>query len=132
MVCVVDLEIQHVVEGDFDLLTPIGELDLATYAQLRDRINDQLNAGRANLVLDLTGASFLDSTALGLFIGARRRTYSAGGSFTVICSASQMRLFTLTKLDKVFDVRPSLEDWRRSTDPARATAARAGRGYPVT
>ncbi len=123
-----NLEIKHVVEGDFDLLTPIGELDLATYTQLRDRINDQLNAGRANLVLDLTEASFLDSTALGLFIGARRRTYSAGGSFAVVCSDSQLRLFTLTKLDKVFDVRPSLEDWRRSTERARATGVQAGLG----
>lgn len=126
-----NLEIQHVVEGEFDLLTPIGELDLATYTQLRDRINDRLDAGRANLVLDLTEASFLDSTALGLFIGARRRTYSAGGSFTVICSASQRRLFTLTKLDKIFDVRPSLEDWRRRVERVRVAGTLAGRGAPV-
>lgn len=119
-----DLDIQHVVDGDFDVLTPIGELDLATYSQLQDLIRELLNAGRANLVLDLGGTSFLDSTALGVFISGRRRAYAAGGSFTVICSTPQLlRLFTLTKLDVIFDVHPSLDVWRRRTADPRGPNA---------
>lgn len=111
----VELEIGHVVEGDYDVLAPKGEVDLSSYTQLRDRIGELLAAGRANLVLDLAGTSFLDSTALGAFISGRRRAHAAGGSFAIICSTPQLlKLFALTKLDVVFDVQPSLAAWRES------------------
>jgi anti-sigma B factor antagonist len=114
-VSAVDIEIEHVVEGDHDILAPIGEVDLSSYAQLRDRIGELLDQGRVHLVLDLSGTLFLDSTALAALIGGRRRAYAIGGSFAVICSNRQLlRLFALTKLDTVFGVLPTLEDWRRS------------------
>jgi anti-sigma B factor antagonist len=114
----VELEIDHSSEGDYDILAPHGELDLATYTQLRDRINELLSAGRTNLVMDLSATEFLDSTALGALIGGRRRAYAAGGSFAVVCDRPQLRkLFEVTKLDLVFAVLPSLDDWRASLLP---------------
>jgi len=111
----VELEIDHSAEGDYDILAPHGELDLATYIQLRDRINELLSTGRTNVVMDLSATEFLDSTALGALIGGRRRAYAAGGSFTVVCSRPQLlKLFEATKLDLVFSVLPSLEEWRAS------------------
>jgi anti-sigma B factor antagonist len=114
----VELEIEHRAEGDYDFLAPHGELDLATYTQLRDRINDLLSAGRTHLVMDLSATEFLDSTALGALIGGRRRAYAAGGSFAVVCDRPQLlKLFEVTKLDLVFAVSRSLEDWRASVRP---------------
>lgn len=111
----VELEIGHRVEGDYDVLTPRGELDLACYTQLRDRINGVLAQGRGHLLLDLSETEFLDSTALGALIGGRRRAYAAGGSFAVVCDNPQLlKLFRITKLDVVFAVHPSLEAWREA------------------
>lgn len=112
-----ELEIGHVAEGDFDILSPRGELDLSTYTELRGRIQDLIAAGRANLVLDLTATDFLDSTALGALIGGRRAAHVAGGSFVIVAAHPQLlKLFAITKLDLVFTVLPSLEAWReRST-----------------
>ena len=113
-----ELEIDHRSEGDHDILTPHGELDLATYTQLRERVNDLLSQGRVDLVMDLSATDFLDSTALGALIGGRRRAYAAGGSFAVVCDRPQLRrLFELTKLDLVFTVFTSLDEWRASIDP---------------
>ena len=110
-----ELEIRHSMEGDHDVLAPQGEIDLASYTHLRDRIGDLISAGRANLVLDLSGTAFLDSTALGALIGGRRKAYAAGGSFAIICDSPQLlKLFTVTKLDLVFNVLPSREAWRAS------------------
>ena len=110
-----DIKIDHAVEGDYDILAPIGEVDLSSYVQLRDRMGELLDRGRVHLVLDLTGTLFLDSTALRALIGGRRRAYALGGSFAVICANPQvLKLFALTKLDAVFGVLPSLEAWRSS------------------
>jgi anti-sigma B factor antagonist len=114
---VVELEISHVQEGDLDVLAPQGEVDLASYTRLRDRIGELIDSGRARLVIDLSGTAFLDSTALGALIGGRRKAYAAGGSFAIVCDNPQLlRLFEVTKLDLVFNVLPSLDHWRRSVD----------------
>ena len=110
-----NLEIRHTTENEYDLLAPHGELDLASYTQLRDRISELIAAGRPHLVIDLSSTAFLDSTALGALIGGRRRAYAAGGSFAIICDSPQLlKLFTITKLDLVFTVLPSHEAWRAS------------------
>lgn len=111
----VELQIAHHQEGAYDVLEPQGEIDLASYTHLRTLISDLVNEGRANLVVDLSGTTFLDSTALGALIGGRRRAYAAGGSFVIVCDNPQMlRLFTITKLDLVFTVLPSRDAWRES------------------
>jgi anti-sigma B factor antagonist len=107
-----ELKIEHMTVGDHDVLAPTGEVDLSSYSDLRERIGELLGQGRANVVIDLSGTTFLDSTALGALIGGRRRAYAAGGSFAIICSNPHLlRLFAITKLDLVFDVLPSREDW---------------------
>ena len=108
-----ELEIGHAAEGEFDVLSPKGELDLSTYTQLRGRIQGLIAQGRVNLVLDLTGTDFLDSTALGALIGGRRAAHVAGGSFAIVAEHPQLlKLFAITKLDLVFTVHPSLQAWR--------------------
>lgn len=110
-----ELEIRHTVESDYDILAPQGEVDLASYAYLRSRISELIAAGRPNLVIDLSGTEFLDSTALGALIAGRRKAYAAGGSFAIICDNPMLlKLFTITKLDLVFTVQRSLEEWRAS------------------
>jgi len=110
-----DLDIQHNAVNDYDILAPQGEIDLASYTHLRARISELIEAGRPNVVIDLSGTEFLDSTALGALIGGRRKAYAAGGSFAIICDNPQLlKLFTVTKLDLVFKVLPSREEWRTS------------------
>jgi len=111
----VELQIGHTTDGDYDILAPEGELDIASFTHLRTRISDLIDAGRANIVIDLSGTAFLDSTALGALIGGRRKAYAADGSFAVVCDNPQLlKLFKITKLDLVFNVLPSHEAWRET------------------
>lgn len=112
-----ELEVEHTAVGDYDVLTPTGEVDVSSYSELRDRIGELLQRGRANVVIDLTGTTFLDSTALGALIGGRRRAHAAGGSFAIICANPQLlKLFAVTKLDLVFEVLPSRDVWLRKIE----------------
>lgn len=110
-----ELEISHTQDGDHDILAPHGEVDLASYTDLRNRISDLIDSGRVHVVVDLSATTFLDSTALGALIGGRRKAYAAGGSFSIVCDNPQLlRLFEVTKLDLVFNVLPTFDDWRKS------------------
>ena len=88
------------------MVAPHGEIDLATHTQLSTAIVELLDAGKVDIVVDLSHTTFLDSTALGTLISARRRAYSRKGSFEILCSNERLlRIFQVTSLDKVFSIR---------------------------
>lgn len=85
------------------VVAPRGEIDVATYRQLRSVINELLTVGHVNLVVDLSHTAFLDSTALGALIGARRRAHALKGSLAIRCEDPKiLQVFRLTGLDRVF------------------------------
>lgn len=87
-----------------------GEIDLATQGQLRAKLNDLVVGGHVDLVLDLSGVDFVDSTGLGALIGTRRRVHAFHGSLAlVIPNEAVMKVFTITGLEKVFDIHDTLD-----------------------
>jgi anti-sigma B factor antagonist len=71
---------------DLAIIAAAGELDFAASPALRERIFSHLDAGCERLVLDLTDVSFIDSTAIGVLIGAVTRLREAGaGTIAVVC-----------------------------------------------
>lgn len=96
---------------DVTVVSLDGEIDLATQGDLRAVLNDLVVAGDVHLVLDLTGVSFLDSTGIGALIGTRRRVHAFQGSLTLVCPHETiLKIFTITGLEKVFDIRPTLDE----------------------
>ena len=96
------------------IVTLRGELDAHDAVRLRELFAgavDALSGARApRLVLDLSGLEFLDSTALGTMIGALRRVREAGGEMAVVLpETTARRIFEVTGLDAVLDVRSTLE-----------------------
>lgn len=65
------------------VLRPCGELDIATVAALRDAVVDTIAGGCADIVVDLTEVTFIDSSGLGVLVGATKRTLRAGGRLVV-------------------------------------------------
>ncbi|MGC1381988.1 MAG: STAS domain-containing protein [Candidatus Baltobacteraceae bacterium] len=99
-----------------------GSLDLATAPTVRAALSEPAEQGTHDLIVDLTQLEFLDSTGLGVLIGAHRRTVERGGSFRLIVGdGSIARLLNITGLIGVFAVYPSLEDARR--DRGRLSAS---------
>jgi len=109
------LEIEVAVDGDASpdraTLTLRGEIDLATQGELRQRINDLLVEGRIHLVVDLADVTFIDSTGLGVLIGARRRVHGLHGSLSIVGARDEvMRVFEITGLHRVFDISRAAEN----------------------
>ena len=98
-------------QDDVTIVSLGGEIDLATQGELRTVLNDLVVAGDVHLILDLTDVSFIDSTGIGALIGTRRRVHAFQGSLTLVCPhESILKIFTITGLEKVFDIRPTLDE----------------------
>ena len=92
-----------------------GEIDLSNHAALRAGLNDLIVGGSVDLVLDMSGVTFLDSTGLGALIGTRRRVHAFHGSLAIVLTDdTTLRVFEITGLDKVFDLHPTLESALRT------------------
>ena len=60
-----------------------GDLDLATVARMRERLEDAMSARPDHLVVDLSACGFVDASALAMLLEAHRRTSRAGGLLTL-------------------------------------------------
>jgi anti-sigma B factor antagonist len=108
---VVDLTLNTRSEADRTVLEVAGEVDVYTGPTLRDRISDLLDSGAHDLVVDLGKVDFIDSTGLGVLVGALNRAKELGGSLQLICAQERvLKLLRITGLDQVFTVRASLAE----------------------
>jgi anti-sigma B factor antagonist len=99
-----------------------GSLDLATAPTVRAALNEASEKGGNHLIVDLRQLEFLDSTGLGVLIGAHRRAVERGGSFRLVISDGPIsRLLNITGLIGVFGVYHSTEDARKDQDRLGAT-----------
>ncbi len=72
--------------GGIAIIAMGGEIDFAASPQLREHLFTHIDAGHHRLVLDLTAATFIDSTAIGVLMGAVARLRSEHqGSLAVVC-----------------------------------------------
>ena len=87
-----------------------GEVDVYTAPRLRERLVELVDAGARNVVVDLGRVDFLDSTGLGVLVGALKRLRAADGTFSLVCSKEPLlKIFRITALDQVFPIYPSIE-----------------------
>lgn len=95
-----------------------GEIDVSTSPKLRERLVSLVNKGATRLVIDLEGVEFIDSTGLGVLVGVLKRVRARDGSLSIVCSkAGLLRVFTITGLEKVFAIYPSVESATEHSRP---------------
>jgi anti-sigma B factor antagonist len=88
-----------------------GEIDLFTAPEFKQRVSAPIDAGCSNVIVDLTATTFIDSSSLGVLIGAHRRLKLRGGALVVVCDNDAIvKTFRITGLDGVFTLVRSLDD----------------------
>ena len=86
-------------DGEDTVFVLRGELDPHTAPSLRNEIDRVLGSGRANLVLDLAGLSFIDSSGLRVIISAHKETAERDGHLVLRSpSPTARRLLDITGL----------------------------------
>lgn len=111
--------------GDVLVVLVSGEQDIYTAPALRDRLDQALGAERG-LIVDLTKATFLDSSILGALLEARRQAQERGLGFVVCLGDSPEpgveRILEITGLVPVFPVVRSREEAFEAARSAPADA----------
>ena len=98
------------VDEDTHVIAVSGEIDLFTAPEFKVRMSELIDAGRSRLVVDLSETTFIDSSSLGVLIGAHRRLKLRGGTLLVVCDNEAIaKTFKITGLDGVFTLAPTVE-----------------------
>lgn len=85
-----------------------GELDYAQATTLREQTERLVLSPGQNLVIDLSGLEFCDSTGITALLAARQRAQAAGADMTLTAvPAHTLRILTMIGLDQVFTIRPN-------------------------
>jgi anti-sigma B factor antagonist len=107
----VDLDITTSVVGDRTVVRVAGEVDVYTAPQLREHLDHQIESGKHELVVDLSGVSFMDSTGLGVLVGRLKQVRLNDGSMRLVCPHDRvLKVFVITGLDKVFAIYPTVDE----------------------
>ncbi|MBF8983812.1 STAS domain-containing protein [Lutibacter sp. B2] len=73
---------------------------------LREKINHLISEGEKDFVLDFSSCKFIDSTGLGVLIAVYKKCTGFNGSLKLHSMNPQvMKVFKLTRLDKIFDIQ---------------------------
>lgn len=105
-----ELEIPDSDVDGWAVVAAAGEIDVTAAPVLREQLVDLINEGSHQVVLDLENVNFIDSTGLGVLIGAVRRARAEDGDLRIVCTNSRiLRIFEITGLDEVFTIDASVD-----------------------
>ena len=99
------------VGDDTHVVAVAGEIDLFTAPDFKQHVAAPIDEGVTHVVVDLTKTTFIDSSSLGVLIGAHRRLKLRGGSLVIVCdNEAIIRTFRITGLDGVFTLVSTIDD----------------------
>src|SRR5215211_2748254 len=96
---------QDEIDPTTQVVSVAGEVDLYSAPELKMQILNAIEAGKNHIVVDLAQTTFIDSTTLGVLVGARKRLREQDGALAVVCPDNdKLALFEMTGLDRVFEI----------------------------
>ena len=96
---------------DAYVISLAGEVDLYTAPEFKERMVELIESGKKQIVVDLSKATFIDSTTLGVLVGGVKRLRPAGGQLALVCTDENItKIFEITGLDRVFTIYPTRDE----------------------
>ena len=102
------MKIKNSKVGEALVIIPMEKrIDASLATDFKGQIVDWINDGHYRIVLDLSYADLIDSSGLGAIVSCMKTMGKQG--HLVICGVKEtvMRLFQLTRMDRVFQIFPS-------------------------
>ena len=98
-----------VTETETQLTVVVTELriDAAIATRFKDRMKEIVARGRKPVVVDMRQVDFMDSSGLGAMIAVRKAVPEAFPLTLEGLTPNVERVFRLTRMDSVFEIRPA-------------------------
>ncbi|NER85095.1 MAG: STAS domain-containing protein, partial [Leptolyngbya sp. SIO1D8] len=87
-----------------------GLLDAFSEPTFRKVMGRLVTEGPSNLILDLSGIDFVDSSGLGAMVQLVKKAKEAQGSVQVIANPRVMQTVKLVRLEKFLSIQPSVDE----------------------
>lgn len=93
------------------LLVREERLDAHNSEELKSEMNRLFANGSSNLVIDLQEVRFIDSSGLGVLVSGFKNASTRQGSIRLSGLQAQVKsMFELTRLHRVFDIYPTVDE----------------------
>jgi anti-sigma B factor antagonist len=107
------------IDGQTHIIELGGEVDLYTAPEFKERMVQLIDDGKKQIVVDLSQATFIDSTTLGVLVGGVKRLRPAGGALALVCTDQNItKIFEITGLDRVFAIHSTRDEALQSLESA--------------
>ncbi|MXX54304.1 MAG: STAS domain-containing protein [Gemmatimonadetes bacterium] len=96
--------------GNATVVDVDGQLIVGNRHELKRLVLEELEGGARRFVIDFARTGYIDSSGLGILISLSKRVRELGGELRLASLSEELqRLFELTKLHTLFEIRDSLE-----------------------
>ena len=104
-----ELKLGHYSKDGIEVINAGGEIDIYTAPRLRELLTALASKNNCQLIVNLEKVKFLDSTGLGVLVGARKRVRAHDGSLDLVCTQERiLKIFRTTGLTKVFGIHQTV------------------------
>ena len=99
------------IDADTHVIELGGEIDLYTAPEFKERMVQVIEDGKKQVIVDLSKATFIDSTTLGVLVGGVKRLRTNDGQLSLVCSDRNItKIFEITGLDRVFTIHATRDE----------------------
>ncbi|NBE54535.1 STAS domain-containing protein [Streptomyces boluensis] len=107
-----ELRIAHEhLSSEMTVVTLSGEADVYSAPRLREVLRDVIEHGRHRILVEMSAVEMLDSTALGVLVGALKRTRAQDGFVGIVGATERiLKSFRISGLIKVFPIYGCLSE----------------------
>lgn len=103
-------------ENNLNVLSLSGEVDLHESPRARGQILDCLNSGE-NLLVDLSAVSYMDSSGIASLVEGLQLSKTKQLDFGLVkVSHAVSQVLKLARLDRVFTIYETVDDYRRTVN----------------
>jgi len=96
-------------DKDVPVVVLEGEVDLAVAPNLQEKLDALIAGGQSTIVVDLLGATFLDSIALGVLVGTLEECRDAGGELHLVLTDHRiLKVLEITGLTETFPIHSAM------------------------
>ncbi|MEN9208525.1 MAG: STAS domain-containing protein [Gloeomargarita sp. GMQP_bins_120] len=86
-----------------------GMLDAFSEQHIRKALQQAIETGPKQIIMDLSKIEFIDSSGLGVLVQTAKQLQAAGGNLYIVTNPRVTQAVKLVRLDQFLSLHPSLE-----------------------